>query len=363
MSKPTVLHIIHRLDGGGAEAQLQYLVEHGGGGADHEVFCVDNNDEEAFGNANNIHTFDRRFKWDIRVFHEINECIKSVNPDVVHIWLNHYVSIPALLLSSCHGVLTITSFRNRKAIRKPVDIIELCMEFMFCDAIISNSEYNLQKGIYSYMYKIKDGKVINNGYPLEKIRKKGMEKPKVSFDESKTNIIFVGRLAKQKDIPTLLKAIKALKHKNRVMLYICGDGPLKKNIKRWIRENGLYSKVNMLGYVDNVYPLIKSADVLVLPSKYEGMPNVLFESMILGTTVLVSNIKPHSKWIDDGFNGYIFEKGNYKDLANKILENIKKGEKNKSVKINAKKTAEKFKVEKMSERYSEYYRRISSDGG
>ena len=75
-----------------------------------------------------------------------------------------------------------------------------------------------------------------------------------------------------------------------------------------------------MGYKKNPYPFIKYSDVLVLTSKYEGLPNVLLEAITLKKFVISSNCPTGPKEIlDNGKGGMLFKTGSYKDLSKKII--------------------------------------------
>ena len=86
------------------------------------------------------------------------------------------------------------------------------------------------------------------------------------------------------------------------------------------KELKVSNKVHFHGYIKNPYPYYKFADLFVLSSKWEGLPNVVLESLFLKTPVVVTNCIPYlGKIIKSGKNGYIVEYGDYQSMANAIL--------------------------------------------
>ena len=102
-------------------------------------------------------------------------------------------------------------------------------------------------------------------------------------------IIFVGRLTPQKDLNTLIDAFQLLLQQMRAELIIVGDGPLKDQIMQRISDNGLSDVIHLTGFINNPLPYIRAADILVLSSLYEGLGNVLVESMACGTQVIATD--------------------------------------------------------------------------
>ena len=95
---------------------------------------------------------------------------------------------------------------------------------------------------------------------------------------------------------------------------------LKINYKKYINYNNLKSYVKILNFKTNPYPFIKQTDVFVLSSKYEGLPNVILESLVLRKFVISSRCSTGPKEILlNGKGGLLFSVGNYRELASKII--------------------------------------------
>ena len=127
---------------------------------------------------------------------------------------------------------------------------------------------------------------------------------------------------------TLLKALNLLKNKIKFEAVIIGKGVLKKKLSNYITNNKLDNFVKLKNFVDNPFPLIKQTDLFVLSSKYEGLPNVLLEALVLKKFIISSNCSTGPKEILlNGKGGYLYNVENYKQLTEKIIfynENKKK---------------------------------------
>ncbi|HZF71588.1 glycosyltransferase [Sulfuricurvum sp.] len=102
-------------------------------------------------------------------------------------------------------------------------------------------------------------------------------------------IVHVGRFDRAKRHDILLKAF--LRSNLDTKLVLVGDGNERSNIIAWIEELGLKEKVIVLGFVQNPYPIIKHAKLLVLSSEFEGLPSVLIEALMLGIPVISTDCK------------------------------------------------------------------------
>lgn len=127
-----------------------------------------------------------------------------------------------------------------------------------------------------------------------------------------------------KDFDTLIKTWQVLEQQNiSLKLYILGDGSDKKNIESKIKNAGQEDRVILLGNVTNPYPWIKKSKMLIHSSKFEGLPTVLIEALILNKTVISSNcISGPKEILENGEIGYLYEVGDYKKLAELIINNL-----------------------------------------
>ena len=140
------------------------------------------------------------------------------------------------------------------------------------------------------------------------------------FRNDSLNLISVGRLVYQKDHITLLKAINYLKNRLKLKLLIIGEGDQKLKLLSFIKENNLEKNVKIKDRLENPFPFIKKSEIVVLSSKFEGLPNILLEALALKKFIISSDCPTGpSEILDSGRGGLLFKVGNFKDLAKKIL--------------------------------------------
>ena len=157
--------------------------------------------------------------------------------------------------------------------------------------------------------------------PLNKteIIKKSKKKINFQFFSKNTiNLIFVGRLNEQKNPLFLLKVIKKISSNLKIKLLLIGNGNEKSKLLNFVNENKL-SNIKLKKFTENPFPFIKKADLLVLPSKYEGLPNILLEAMALKKAILSSNCKTGPKEIlENGKAGLLYKNLNENDFIKKL---------------------------------------------
>ena len=132
------------------------------------------------------------------------------------------------------------------------------------------------------------------------------------------NIISVGRLSKQKDYFTLIKAIKLLKFSS-FNLKIYGDGEQKDELKKFIFKNKLQKVIFLKGHEKNKQKIYKDADLLIHTAVFEGMPNVIVEAMNYNIPIIASDCPGGTReLLNSGKYGLLFRLRDHFDLSKKI---------------------------------------------
>jgi glycosyltransferase involved in cell wall biosynthesis len=96
-------------------------------------------------------------------------------------------------------------------------------------------------------------------------------------------ILAVGRLARAKNYPLMLRAFRIVRRQRRARLLILGDGPVRDSLAALIGDLGLAEDVEMPGYAGNPYAFMSHASLFVLSSSWEGFPTVLVEALACGS--------------------------------------------------------------------------------
>lgn len=103
-------------------------------------------------------------------------------------------------------------------------------------------------------------------------------------------VLWVGRLDPVKGLDELVAAFARLVRQTSAQLVLVGGGAYEGTVRRCIRKRGLDDRVHMLGARTDVGSLLKLADVFVLPSRTEGMPNALLEAMAAGRPIVTTDV-------------------------------------------------------------------------
>jgi glycosyltransferase involved in cell wall biosynthesis len=137
-------------------------------------------------------------------------------------------------------------------------------------------------------------------------------------------VLFAGRLAEQKRIDDLLKALDLLQHvQPDVRTLIAGDGPLRPRLEETAGLYCLEGKVRFLGHRDDVPRLMAAADLVVLASAYEGLPNLILEAMRFRKPVVATSAPGTTEVVVDGQTGTLVPVGQPQLLARAIRDIVR----------------------------------------
>lgn len=133
--------------------------------------------------------------------------------------------------------------------------------------------------------------VLHNPIDVEKIRSLSKEPLSLSKNEGVVRIVAIGSLDKRKAHDRMLRISERLKAANQKFeLLILGKGAEEQNLKNYISQHELSDCVKMLGYQDNPYPYIASADFYVCSSFAEGYNTAVSEALVLGIPVVSTEV-------------------------------------------------------------------------
>ncbi len=136
-------------------------------------------------------------------------------------------------------------------------------------------------------------------------------------------ILSAGRLAEEKDYPTLIKAFSLVHQHCPTRLVILGEGKERPALESLISDLGLEKEVLLPGFVENPFKYMARARVFVLSSLFEGLPGTLIQAMAVGTPVVATNCKGGvNEILEDGKYGDIVPVGDEKKMADAILKNL-----------------------------------------
>ena len=179
------------------------------------------------------------------------------------------------------------------------------------------------KATYDYLKSLKiaeDHKIKLLYDPIIEVKTINLKKKEVNFKEIKKYYLAVGRLTKQKNFLFLCKAFhKVVLKYPELKLIIAGEGEDKDSILSYIKKNNLKKNISLIGYVDNIFPLMVNAEAFILSSLWEDPGFVLIEAAFCRTLIFSSNCTTGPKEIiKDNVNGILYESSNVESFVDKF---------------------------------------------
>lgn len=257
--------------------------------------------------------------------------VKNWKPEVVIAFFGVPCGVSALLWHWIFGVPYVVSLRGGDVPGfRPYDFALyhrlisplLRMVWHHASHVIANSE-GLRQLALAFDNQV-EIKVIPNGVDTEKFFPKEKE---INEQPTTTKLLFVGRLVYQKGLDLLIDALKELKEYDWY-LTIVGDGPLRDSLQEIVKQNGLNERVEFTGWVhrEKLPSYYQQAHLFVLPSRHEGMSNVVLEAMASGLPVIGTDIAGNQELIIDGETGWLIAPNDLEALKSSlrlVLDNKK----------------------------------------
>lgn len=175
--------------------------------------------------------------------------------------------------------------------------------------------------------------VIPNGVDVGPFdRAKSLDKSSLGFDPADRLALFVGRLDPQKGLPYLLDAVELVaSSRPRWKLVMTGrEGTESEWFRERVAESPVLSRhVKWLGFCEDIPELMKTSEILLLPSLWEGMPNVVLEAMAAGRAVIGTDVEGTDELVVPGETGWLVPPANTEALAAAMAEAFDKPDRTK----------------------------------
>ncbi len=201
--------------------------------------------------------------------------------------------------------------------------------------------------------------VVPNGVDLEHYapspgRRRGKRPPRM---------IFVGRLIANKGPQYLIEALpRVLSHHPEAECWLVGDGPLRHDLERTIREQHLQDNVRFLGERDDVASLLGQSDVFVRPSLSEGLPLAVLEAMAACLPVVVAPVGGTPELVEDGKTGFLVTPGDRQGLEDHLCQLLADGKLRRAMGMRANRAAAAYDWDVISrETLAIYERALGSE--
>jgi glycosyltransferase involved in cell wall biosynthesis len=280
--------------------------------------------------------------------------------DLVHVHLfpaQYWVAMAKIIsFSKTKLIFTEHSTSNRRIQNSFFKILDKNI-YRFYNKIICITD-EVKEVLFKHCeFKSNDICVIENGVNLNSlIRAKGLLKTQIDdrILESDRLLIQVAGFRVEKDQKTVIKALQYLNL--NVKLLLVGDGTLRKECEELVRELDLKERVFFLGVRIDVPSLLKTCDLSIVSSHWEGFGLAAVEGMAVRKPLLASNVEGLANVVNGG--GILFEKGNEVELARKIQELLENHNLYNKTSDNGFKQAKKYDINVLIERQIKLYKEV-----
>ena len=230
------------------------------------------------------------------------------NADLVVSFLAQF-NMVALAACFATGIPVVVADRNDPRFMPKQAPVRAARNLLYhlADRIVVQTQHN--KEYFSTALQ-KKCKIIYNPIDLQEKKSLALRTEKMQ------RIVSAARLMKQKNQLMLLDAFSQIKKEfPDYTLTIYGEGPFRNELEQKIKELALDDSVQLPGQVQNIFDCIADAELFVLSSDFEGMPNALIEAMCLGLPVISTKVSGATDVIQDGQNGLLTDVADTQQLA------------------------------------------------
>ena len=317
-----------------------------------------------------------RFVLDRTVFAlKANEYLKQNDFDIVHVHLPFAANILINVNRKLRDKMVYTAHIGEEKKRFALDssaplALKLFLPDLYLMKRIKKSvvlndplkEKLINKGIEEEKLE-----VIPNGIDVDEfnLSKEEVErvKRKYEIDDSKVVVMFSGSITPRKGVIHLVKAVEMI-NDVRIFLLIVGnpniDKEYAKMVMDYVKKKNIKAKFTGFVSYEDLKALYSACDIFVLPSFEEGDPIALKEALASGKPLIGSNAGGIPMQIRDGWNGFLVEPGNEKQLTEKIKYLVDNDEERERMSKNSRRLAEEeFSWERIAEKYLETYKGVA----
>lgn len=176
-------------------------------------------------------------------------------------------------------------------------------------------------------------------------------------------VLYVGRLEPQKGVTELIQhSPRWLAKLPEHDLLLVGAGPLDDHLKQLARRLGVAERVHFAGWRAEVPAVIRASDLVVLPSRWEGMPNAVLEAMAAATAVVSTDVEGVRELLGDAAEGQIVAAGDYEAFSERIVTLILDDRERAGLAAHNALTAKQFGLQTMVSAYERLFTELGREG-
>lgn len=356
MSNKSITFLIRSLNGGGAEGvcvNLANSISERGWDVKLVLLCLEN--EELFRQLSEKVKVEILGKKHARTaFFSLLKYVYNERPKKILVF-NHQIAILLVFIRRvvpfrfeivARNISTLSHvfFHEKSFWHKTVISLMTRWFYIRVDKIIAQSRGMALDLMENFNISKKKISVVHNF-----IAKKNQNEDAIPFSERSNYLLCVGRLEKTKAFHYAIRAFAKISNDYPTLrLKFLGKGALEEDLKKLSVKLKVDDRIDFEGFQSNLIPFYQNARLTLLTSLYEGFPNVLIESISLGTPTVAFNCPSGpDEIIIDGINGYLVNHLDEKDLVSGLIKGLERD----WIPAEVAKTASRFDNDKIVEEY------------
>ena len=388
MDRTTVVHIITKLELGGAQQNTLFTVSHLNRAAYNPVLISGSegmlvNEAEGLTDVS-VHLLpdlvrEIRPLKDIRAFIQMRRILKQIQMGgngskvIVHThsskagilgrWAARLAGI-RLIVHSIHGF----SFNDyQPSLVRAFYVFLERITARITTAFVTVSEADREEGIGKRIFTGDDVTLIRSGIDIQKFCNPAGDRISLrgtlGVDPDVPLIAMVACFKDQKAPLDFVRVAKVVLDERRDARFcLVGDGLLRPQIETLIDELKISDKVVLLGWRRDIPEIMNSIDLLLLTSLWEGLPRVLPQAMASGIPVVATNVNGSPEAVKNGLNGYLLPPGDVLGMAQKIIYLLNNPREARAMGLKGRELVEEFDIWKMVKQQERLYANLTAGG-
>jgi glycosyltransferase involved in cell wall biosynthesis len=310
---------------------------------------------------------------DCRAAHELTAILRRLRPDIVHThsskagilgrWAAHRAGVP-VIVHTIHG-FGITP-------EQPILLRTLLLAAerrvsRYTSRFFAVSEANRRQGMQWRLFSPERCSVIRSGIDLAAYRARALNRrearQRLAWPPDRPMVGMIAPLKPQKaPVDFVRVAAEVHRHHPDAQFVLVGDGHLRPTVEAEIARLGLGDACRLLGWRRDVPDILGALNVLMLTSRWEGLPRVYLEALASGVPVVGTAVDGAAEVIHDGENGYLCAPGNVAGLAQRLCDLLDNPGLGKSMGERGRVLPSEFDIHEMVRRLEQQYLDLAGDG-
>jgi len=302
---------------------------------------------------------------DLRMIPRLYRLFRVFKPDVVHTHLSvlRYALIPLIL---CRIPARFHTLHN--IAQKEVDALGKIVHYLafHLGGVIPVSISQEVARTVKKLYKVRT-LIIYNGIPTRHFKSaeetRSIWRKKEGIKNSEVVFLHIGRFSPQKNHRLLIEAFaQAMMKRSDLKLLLVGDGELRPDIKKIVKEKQLEQNIHFLGLRQDISELLSACDIFILSSDWEGVPMTILESMAAGKPVIATAVGGVPELVEDSITGLLVPPQDIQALSKAMVKLANDSSLREEMgKEGRKRALERFDINLIARQYEELYLKVLGD--